>query len=152
LPRAEELYFIIAGIYGNLQIAGILLTNGAEVDKRDSLGFTAALYAIQQRHLELLHYLTKHKASIYRHDGFGRTSMQIALTAHRDEIVRSLQTMGVPRLLPDDKIRSDDTSSLNISCADDPSRVSEDPKPYPVGHLLCGQFSVPRFMAFARVS
>lgn len=130
----------IVAIYGNLQIAETLLAKGAEVDRQDSLGFTAVLYAIQQGHFELLQLLLKHGANIYRLDGFGRTSMQIALARQRDEIVMLLQTMGVPHLSPNDKKPSNDVPSLNISWADDPSRVSEVPKSSTVAPLLLQPF------------
>jgi ankyrin repeat protein len=105
----------LAAIYGNLQIAETLLVKGAEIDRRDSLGFTAALHTIQQGHFELLEVLLKHGTDIHRCDGFGRTAMQIALAAPYYEIARLLKTRGVPHPSSNGKERPTDMLTPNIS-------------------------------------
>lgn len=84
------------------EAAEILLNNGAEIEARDSNGWTALVLAVQAGRLDVAQLLLKRGADIQARDNHGRTVLMHAAWLGQPEMVRFLLDKGVDINAKDD--------------------------------------------------
>src|SRR5260370_927536 len=78
--------------YGHLDIARLLLQNGASVDSRQKDGWTPLAFASWDGHLDMMHLLLQNGTTVDSHANDGRTPLAIASWyGHLDAIRLLLQ-------------------------------------------------------------
>ncbi|MCR5724479.1 MAG: ankyrin repeat domain-containing protein [Treponema sp.] len=84
--------------YGRVDIAKLLLSNGAQVDALDSIGKTPLLLNIPEKaQLDMYKTLVQYKANIAQKDMFGDTVLHIATMAKASpEVIKVLVEAGAP--------------------------------------------------------
>jgi uncharacterized protein len=90
-----------AAFNGNMQIADLLLTHGANPDHRDRFGNTALHWAAAAGHADMVHRLIEAKAAINPQNKQGITPMMLAIGNNRPGVVRSLIASGADPSIQD---------------------------------------------------
>ena len=79
---------------GHLQMAKLLITNGAEVDKASNYGDTPLIAASYHGHLEVVKLLIEHQADVHLKDIDGDTALDEARERGRTAIETALRKAG----------------------------------------------------------
>ena len=83
-----------AAFYGSEEITKILLDNGANINSKGFLGWTALTYATQGRHIKVAEFLLEHGAYVNVADVYGRTVLMLAEEKKYGEIAQLLRKYG----------------------------------------------------------
>ena len=79
---------------GHLQMAKLLITNGAEVDKASNHGETPLMLASLNGHLEVVNLLIEHQADVHLRNNGGKTALDIARRRGKTAIEKVLLSAG----------------------------------------------------------
>lgn len=83
----------LASINGNVEVAKILIENGANVNKVDKLKKTSLMSAALNGGLELVKLLVENGANIHAENEYGKTALDFAESFGRKEIVSYLKSL-----------------------------------------------------------
>lgn len=84
----------IASAYGHLQMAQLLITNGAEIDKADINDWTPLITASRQDHLEVVKLLIEHQADVHLKDEECKTALDHARKYGHPAVEKALRKAG----------------------------------------------------------
>lgn len=82
---------IVAAKYGNKDICGLLLQNGADIDAVNGYGYTALMAATIGGHKEIVHYLLIFRANIELREHQNQTALDIAKNHNNAEVISMLE-------------------------------------------------------------
>ena len=83
-----------AAVYGHVEIALLLLQNGAEVNARSINGVTPLHYAAMYGHVDILHLLLHYGAEVNARDRLDRTPLHVAACSGHVDILHLLVENG----------------------------------------------------------
>merc|ERR1712066_202779 len=84
----------VASYNGHLQMAQLLLTNGAEIDEASNSGRTPLMAASYFDHLEIVKLLIEHQADVHLKDKYGETALDDAIQKGHQAIEKALRKAG----------------------------------------------------------
>ena len=83
-----------ASTNGHLQMAKLLITNGAEVDKAGNNGGTPLILASALGRLEVVNLLIEHQADVHLKNDYGKTALYYARREGYTAIEKALRKSG----------------------------------------------------------
>ena len=81
-------------LHGYLQMAELLLNNGAEIDKANNGGWTPLIGASFNGHLEVVNLLIEHQADVHLKNDDGKTALHYARREGYTAIEKALRKAG----------------------------------------------------------
>eukprot|EP00457_Paulinella_chromatophora_P000409 gb/GEZN01000409.1/.p1 GENE.gb/GEZN01000409.1/~~gb/GEZN01000409.1/.p1 ORF type:complete len:1427 (-),score=209.47 gb/GEZN01000409.1/:191-4471(-) len=92
--RDGKTALIEAASRGQVSMAELLLSNGADVNRQSSNGYTALHWATMKKHANMLRLLTRKGIDMSVKDAGGRTAMDLARLNQFHECIAALQELG----------------------------------------------------------
>jgi ankyrin repeat protein len=86
--------FITAASAGYINVVNALIETGADVNARDSSGYTALHIALQKNNIELIHALLQAGADVNAYDRYGDRALHLAIQKDNIEAVHALLQAG----------------------------------------------------------
>ena len=83
-----------AAYAGDLEMARLMLENGAPVNIQTDVGTTALMFAAAEGHMEVVRFLVENGADIYIQNGYGYTALSLAEERGHQEVVDFLRSVG----------------------------------------------------------
>ena len=82
-----------AAYAGDLEMARLMLENGAPVNVQTDVGTTALMYAAAYGHMEVVRFLVENGADIHILNGYGYTALSLAEERGHQEVVDFLRSV-----------------------------------------------------------
>lgn len=89
-PTSQQTPFIQAMKKNNFEIMDILLANGADINRQNSMGISPLHYAVAHNQNDIVTYLLSHQANPNGHDFSGVTPLMLAILKNNTSAVQIL--------------------------------------------------------------